>query len=143
MAEAFAGFVCGYVLALAATPVLAIALVRARVSSPLIERLVPPGTNLLVLSMILHAFAFIVLTAIGALLGLLLLGIEEQRPSGGLGSPNAVFTALMMAIAAIAAVPLAVVLPRQRLALLASAALFTITFGWLMPYLSLLGPEGS
>lgn len=143
MAEVFAGFVCGYILALAVTPVMAIALVRARVSSPLIERLVPPGTNLVALSMILHTFAFLVLTAIGALLGMLLLGIEEQRPSGGLGSPNAVFTALIAASAAIAVVPLAVVLPRQRVALLVGAALFTITFGWLMPYLSLLAPEGS
>ena len=142
MAEVFAGFVCGYGLALAVTPVMAIALLRARVSSPLLERIVPRGTNLIALSMILHTFAFLVLTALGILLGLLLLGIEEQRPDGGLGSPNRVFTALVVAIAAIAVGPFAVVLARQRLALLLGAAVFAITFGWLMPYLSLLGPEG-
>ena len=142
MAEVFAGFICGYGLALAVTPVMAIALLRARVSSPLLERIVPRGTSLIALSMILHTFAFLVLTALGILLGLLLLGIEEQRPDGGLGSPNRVFTALVVAITVIAVGPLAVVLARQRVALLLGAAVFAITFGWLMPYLSLLGPDG-
>lgn len=143
MAEVFAGFVCGYGLALAVTPLLAIALIRARVGSPLLQRLAPPETNLLALSMVLHTFAFFALTLVGLVLGLMLHGIEDQHPAGGLGSPNGVFTALIIAIAAIAVVPIAIALPRQRAVLLIGGTVFAITFGWLMPYLSLVGPSGS
>jgi hypothetical protein len=115
--------------------------VRGRVSSPFIQRAMPEGTNIAALSIVLHVFLLLVLTAIGMLLGLLLYGLENNRPDGGLGSPNRVFTIVILAIAAIAVLPLAVVLPRQRLALYAAGAVFAITFGWLMPYLSLLGPE--
>lgn len=141
MAEAFAGFICGFALALLATPVLALALVRGRVSSPFIQRALPEGTNLVALSILLHTFLLLALTAIGMLLGLLLWGLEDNRPDGGLGSPNRVFTIVILATAAIAVLPLAVVLRRQRVALLGAGAVFAITFGWLMPYLSLLGPE--
>jgi len=141
MAEAFAGFLCGYALSIVATPVLALALVRGRVSSPFIQRAMPEGTNVAALSVVLHVFLLLMLTAIGMLLGLLLYGLENNRPDGGLGSPNRVFTIVILAITAIAVLPLAVVLPRQRLALFAAGAVFAMTFGWLMPYLSLLGPE--
>jgi len=141
MAEAFAGFLCGYALSVIATPAFALALVRGRVHSPFIQRAMPEGTNLAALSIVLHVFLLLVLTAIGMLLGVLLYGLENNRPDGGLGSPNRVYTIVILAIAAIAILPLAIVLPRQRLGLLAMGAVFAVTFGWLMPYLSLLAPE--
>lgn len=141
MAEAFAGFLCGYALSIMATPVLALVLVRGRVNSAFIQRAMPEGTNVVALSIVLHVFLLLVLTAIGMLLGLLLYGLENNRPDGGLGSPNRVYTIVILAIAAIAVLPLAVVVRRQRIALLAIGAVFVVTFGWLMPYLSLLGPE--
>ena len=140
MAEAFAGFVCGYGLALLVTPLAAIAIVRARATNPTLQRLAPEGTNLVALSVILHTFAFFALTAVGMLLGLLLYGLENGRPEGGLGSPNAIYTALVLAIAGIALLPLAVALPRLRFVLLAGGLVFVSTFGWLVPYLSLIGP---
>jgi hypothetical protein len=140
MAEVFAGFICGYGLALLVTPLAAIAVVRARVSSPTLQRVAPEGTNLVALSVILHTFAFFALTAVGMLLGLLLYGLENRRPAGGLGSPNALYTAVVLVIAGMALAPLAVALPRLRVALLAVGLAFALTFGWLVPYLSLIGP---
>ncbi|MEX1253568.1 MAG: hypothetical protein WEE64_04430 [Dehalococcoidia bacterium] len=142
MAEAFAGFVCGFALAIVATPIAAIALVRARVSSPTLRQVVPEGTSLAAVSMVLHGFAFLGLTAIGLVLGMILLGIEGRSPAGGLGSPNRVFTAFILALAAIAVGPLAVAAPRLRAPLLAGGLVFVVTFGWIMPWLSLLGPNG-
>ena len=140
MAEAFAGLVCGYGLALVATPIAAIALVRARVSSPLLRQIMPEGTSLVAISIILHSFAIFTLTALGLALGLMLAGLEGRSPDGGLGSPNQAFTAFVLVTAAIAVLPMAIVVPGWRRALLAGGLLFAGTFGWLMPYLSLLGP---
>ena len=142
MAEVFAGIICGYGLALILTPVAAVALLRARVNSPFLDRILPEGTSFVAISVIIHGFAFMTLTALGMLLGLLLSGLEESSPAGGLGSPNGVFTAFIIATAVIAAGPLAIFAPRLRLPLLAGALLFAGLFGWLMPYLSLWGAEG-
>ncbi len=140
MAEVFAGLICGYALALVATPVAAIALVRARTTNEQLRRLVPPGTSLVAISIILHGFAMLTLTALGILLGLLLLGIENGNPAGGLGSPNRVFTAFIIATSVIAVAPLALLSRAPRLPLLAGGLLFAGVFGWLMPYLALWGP---
>jgi hypothetical protein len=142
MAEVMAGFVCGYALALVATPVAAIAIVRARARSALMRQIAPPETSFVAISVLLHMFAMLTLTAIGVVLGLMLAGVEDKSPAGGLGSPNRVFTALILAIAAIAVVPIAAVMPRWRVPLLASGFVFAICFGWAMPWLSLLGPNG-
>lgn len=142
MAEVFAGWVCGYGLAVVLTPIAAIALVRARVSSPLLGQVLPEGTSLVALSVVLHLFGLLALTAVGLVLGLALGGLEDRSPEGGLGSPNGAFTGLVLAISAIAVLPMAVVLPRLRPHLLAGGLLFIAVFGWLMPYLSLLGPNG-
>jgi hypothetical protein len=143
MAEVLAGFVCGYALAVLATPVFAISLVRARVNSEHLRRIVPPATPLAAVSIIFHGFAFLVFTAIGMLLGVMLQGVEDNRPDGGLGSPNGTFTFMILAISAIAVLPMAAVLRRWRGPLFLTGAVFAATFGWIMPWLSLLGPEGS
>ena len=142
MAEVLAGFVCGYGLALLISPLTAIALARARVSSPLLRQVLPQGTSLVAVSIIVHGFALLMLTALGIVLGLILGGLEDRSPAGGLGSPNGAFTSLILAATAIAVLPLALVVPRLRLALLAGGLVFVALFGWLMPYLSLLGPTG-
>ena len=141
MAEVMAGFVCGFGLSLIATPVAAVAILRARVTSPLAAQMVPKGTSTVAVSLVIHMFAFVTLTAIGLLLGLLLYGIESERPAGGLGSPNWLFTAIILGITAIGFGPPLALVSRWRRPLLFSALLFLATFGWAMPYLSLLGPE--
>lgn len=140
MAEVLAGIVCGYVLALTVTPLAAITMIRMRVHSEWLRRVVPPETPLLAWSLVLHSFWFLVLTGIGLVLGLLLYGLEDSHPAGGLGSPNAAFTIVVILTSAIAVLPIALVLPRWRTPLLAGGLVFALTFGWIMPYLSLIGP---
>jgi hypothetical protein len=142
MAEVLAGFVCGYALALLAAPAMAIGLIRLRTRSDYLNQVVPPGTNVLALSVVLFGFAFIALTAIGMVLGMMLAGVEDSQPASGLGSPNALFTGLIVLLAAIAIAPLAIALPRWRRPLVTSGAVFVLIFGWAMPWLSLAGPEG-
>jgi len=138
MAEVFAGILCGYALALLYTPLMAVALLRARTDSPTAARLMPEGTSLVAASVVLHTFAFVAFTAIGMVFGMMLNGIESSSPAGGLGSPNRVYTSLVLGIIAIAVLPLAGFVPRWRTPLLSSGLLFAGVFGWLMPYLSLL-----
>ncbi|MGB2694800.1 MAG: hypothetical protein WBD55_06380, partial [Dehalococcoidia bacterium] len=95
MAEALAGFVCGYALAIVLTPVVAIALVRARANSALLGQVLPEGTSFAALSVVLHVFGVLTLTALGLVLGLALAGLEDRNPAGGLGSPNGAFTILV------------------------------------------------
>lgn len=142
MPEVFAGFVCGFALSLVLTPLAAIALVRARPTSELLAQVVPEGTSLIAVSVIINLFALLTLTAIGMLFGLMLFGLEDRRPAGGLGSPNAMYTLLVLAITAIAVAPLAVVAPSLRRTLFIGGLVFVVTFGWLTPYLALLGDEG-
>jgi hypothetical protein len=141
MGEVLAGIVCGYAFALFVTPFAALALIRMRVNSEWLRRTIPPETPLLAWSFILHTFWFLIFTAFGILLGLLLYGLEDSRPAGGLGSPNGAYTVVVLAIAEIAVAPLAIVVSRWRAPLLLGGAVFVATFGWAMPYLSLLGPD--
>ena len=140
MAEIFSGVVCGYALALLVTPVAAIAMIRMRVQSDWLRRVVPEETPLLAWSLVLHSFWFLMFTGMGMLLGLLLYGLEDSQPDSGLGSPNAVFTIVVIATSAIAVLPLALALPRWRTPLLVSGLMFGLTFGWIMPYLSMISP---
>jgi len=139
MAEVFAGVVCGYAVALVVTPLGAIALVRARTSSPLADRIAPEGTSLVALSIVLHMFVFLTFTAIGMVFGMLLNGLDSSSPASGLGSPNRAYTLLVLAIVAIAVLPLAIAVPRLRTPLLVSGVLFAGVFGWAMPHLATLG----
>lgn len=140
MAEVMAGFVCGYALSLIVTPIAAVALVRARVSSPTIAGAMPEGTSLIAVSIILHTFAMLTLTALGIVLGLILSGLQENSPAAGLGSPNRLFTALILGATAIAVLPLCVASRRLRVPLLGGGLVFAGLFGWLMPYLATWSP---
>ena len=72
MAEVFAGFVSGYTLAIVSTPVLAVQLLRLRAGSELFARLLPAGTNAVMLAVLLHGALFLFWTAAGIALGLVL-----------------------------------------------------------------------
>jgi len=143
VAETFAGIICGYALALLVTLLAALALVRTRTDSEWLQRVLPPDTPVLAWSFVMHTFWLMLFTATGMLFGLLLYGLEDSRPAGGLGSPNGTFTVVVLATSAIAVLPMAIALPRWRIPLLTSGVVFAATFGWAMPYLSLLGPNQS
>jgi hypothetical protein len=138
MAEIFAGFVVGYALALALSPIAAVALVRSNDRTGFAQRIAPEGTNVVALSVVLHFAAMIVLTALGLILGMALGGLEDRRPNGGLGSPNLVYTLLVVALTAVIVIPTIAVPAIRRIAFV-GAVIFVIAFGWAVPWLAQLG----
>jgi hypothetical protein len=115
-------------------PLAAIGIVRANDRTGFAQRLAPRGTSVIALSVVLHVGAMLLLTAVGLVLGMALAGIEDRRPAGGLGSPNLVYTSLVLAITAVMFVP-ALVLPARRY-VLAGALVFASVFAWAMPWLA-------
>lgn len=138
MADVFAGFVVGYALALVVTPMAAIALIRNNDRTGLAQRLAPEGTSIVALSVVLHFAAMLVLTALGLILGMALNGIAARRPDGGIGSPNVIYTATVLALAAVTFVPM-LALPALRRWALVAGIVFAAVFGWTMPWLAKLG----
>ncbi len=138
MASVFAGFVVGYALSLFIGPLAAVLIVRSNDRSGVAQRLAPPGTSVIALSVVLHFTAILLFTALGIVLGLALHGIETRRPDGGLGSPNLVYTALVVALTAVLVVPTMAV-PAVRGHAFAAALVFVASFGWAMPWLARLG----
>jgi hypothetical protein len=140
MAEVMAGFICGFALSILATPIAAFYILSARTTSPLMHQIVPEGTSLFAISVLLNSFFILTMTAIGILLGMLLLGLESSNPESGLGSPNRVYTAFILIVTAIAILPLSIASTNLRVPLLIGGLIFVATFGWFMPYLASLSP---
>ena len=134
MAEVFAGFVSGYVLALLSTPPLAFALLRLRATSELLARLLPAGTSAIAFALLIHGGLMLFLTAIGIVLGLLLLAMASGDAAAG--SLNGPFSLFVAAAALALLAPFAIVSRRLRPYVVAAYALFVAVFGWLMPYLA-------
>ena len=134
MAEVFAGFVAGFALSLITTPVLAYTLLSLRAGNGAISRLWPPEANLVAVSMVLHGFTAFALTALGIVLGLVLLGMEGAAE--GAGSLNAPFTLFVAALVLAIFAPLVVLMVPLRRQLVAYALLTVLVYGWLMPYLA-------
>lgn len=137
MAEVFAGFVVGYAMSLLAGPLAAYMILRAN-RAGLAERIAPPGTNFVALSMVLHFGAMLFFTAVGMLLGLALHGVDARRPADGLGSPNVAYTAIVLALGVALALPAAIV-PALRRYAFAGALVFIVAFGWGVPWLASAG----
>ena len=135
MAEVFSGFVVGFAISIVVAPLAAWRLISSNARSGFAQRLAPPGTNFVALSVVLHLVAVLTLTAIGMILGMILLALEDRRPDGGLGSPNVIYTIIVVAFTAVAVIPL-LILPALRRYLLACAAVFVALFGWTMPWLA-------
>jgi hypothetical protein len=136
--QVFAGFVMGFAMSLAIAPFGAWLLISSNDRSGFAQRMAPPGTNFVALSVVLHLFLVLTLTAIGMVLGMVLLALEERRPEGGLGSPNVAYTLIVVALTAVVVIPLLVVPAIRRYALVA-AVVFAALFGWAMPWLATLG----
>lgn len=136
MREVLAGLIVGYGLAVFLSPLAAVTLLRASRVHPAVRRAVPERTNPIALTMVVHFFGLYLLTALGIVLGLALKGIEDRRPEGGLGSPNAVYTAMVMGLALILALPVVVAVPRGRSAAAGVALLLAALFGWLVPWVA-------
>ncbi len=138
MAAVFAGFVIGYAIALFIAPAVAIAIVRTNDRSGLAQQIAPPGTNVIALAVVVHFAAIIVFTALGLVLGMALAGISDRRPDGGIGSPNLIYTLLVVALTATIVIPMMAV-PLLRRFAIGTAIVFAALFGWAMPWLAKLG----
>lgn len=134
MPEVFAGFVTGYAMAVITTPMLSFLLVRLRLESALMSRLLPPGTSAVSLSVLLHGALAMFWTAMGLILGLVLLAMRDSDSAlGSLNGPYALFVAgLFVAIGA----PLFAVFAPLRCLVALTMVLAILAFGWLTPYLA-------
>ena len=138
MAEVFAGFVIGFALSLAVAPLGAIALIRSNNRTGFAQRIAPPGTNVVALSVVVHFAAMLVLTMVGLLLGLLLAALNNRRPENGLGSPNVAYTLIVVALPAVIVMPTLAV-PSIRRPSIIAALVFVAAFGWVMPWVAEVG----
>ena len=79
-------------------------------------------------------FAYPVWGIIGAVLGLLYKISIEQAPGSGIGSPNLVFTAAVLAVTLSMAAPVFILLRRAYRGILVIALAFMGLFGWFLPF---------
>jgi hypothetical protein len=139
LAEVLAGFICGFALSLISTPLLAVWLVRSRENVAFVQRALRDVPVLLVSIPAANA-AFFVWTALGILFGMMLVLTERATSQGGLGSPNLLFTLIILAIAVVIFLPPLVMVPSARRLVLFLAVCFVGLFGWATPYLAQIGP---
>jgi hypothetical protein len=134
MAEVFAGFLGGYAMAVLSTPLLSVLLLRLRAESPALERVLPVGVSAVGVSVLLHGALTMVWTALGLVLGMILLAMEGA--GGALGSLNWPFTLFAAGLFLGLGAPLfALLVPLRRLIALTLVAA-VLVFGWVMPYLA-------
>jgi hypothetical protein len=134
VAEVFAGFIAGYALAVITTPMLSFLLIRLRLESDLMGRLLPEGTSAVGLSVLLHGGLALFWTAMGILLGLVLYAMRDA--GGALGSLNGPYTLFVAAIFVMIGAPLFTFIAPARRLVATSVALAILVFGWLTPYLA-------
>lgn len=134
MGEVFAGFLCGYVIALAFTPLTAYLLLRLRATSVALQRLLPAGTSAFAVGVVLHFAMLLFWTGIGIVFGLVLLAMEGAPE--GLGSRNFAFSIFVFALTLAAAAPVIIAVRRLRMQALAASLAVLLLFGWLMPYMA-------
>jgi hypothetical protein len=139
MAEVFAGFVCGYAVALVFTPLVALMIVDARSRIPYLAKAIAPNISAVALTVPISLVGFLIWTAIGMVLGLLYRGAEQNIPEGGLGSPNVLYTALVLSFGVSALVLIALTLRRLPWQVAVMGVAFVGGFGWAMPYLARAG----
>jgi hypothetical protein len=134
VAQVFAGFVAGYGLALLTTPILAYLMFRVRSSSEVLMRMFPSDAPMVAVAMLIHGALTFALTALGIVLGLVLLAMEDA--DGAVGSLNWPFTLFVAAMTLAGVAPIFALLRPFRRAIVGYSLLFVAGFGWLMPYLA-------
>lgn len=134
MAEVFAGFITGYGMAVLTTPLMSIWLVRLRLESVLMARLLPEGASAVSISVILHGALAMFWTGVGLVLGMVLLGMRDAGEA--LGSLNGPYTLFVAGLFVALGAPLVAVLPALRRVTVSGIVVAILVFGWLTPYLA-------
>lgn len=136
MAEVFAGFIAGYLMAVVFTGLGAVMLARSRARSPFLARAIAPNLTPVMLAVPISVFAFLVWTAVGMILGLLYRGAVANLPGAGLGSPNLAFTLAILLFALTNLGMMVMLLRRPNWPLVSMALTFIGAFGWMLPHLA-------
>jgi len=136
MEEVFSGFVCGFVMSIVATPPFALWVTKSRDDIPFIRNAVPKGMPLTLLSIPIASFFFLIWTELGLVFGMLLIAANNAHPQGGLGSPNLLFTVIVLSTAVIVFSPFFVLVRSARRLALFLALTYIALFGWATPILA-------
>jgi hypothetical protein len=136
MEEVFAGFVSGYVMALIFTGLTALMLVEARSRIPFLAKAIAPNISAVALTVPISLIAFLLWTAIGMLLGLLYRYTLEEAPGGGLGSPNLLYTVLIISFGGLTLTAVVAAFRRLPWQVAAMGLSFIALFGWVLPRLA-------
>ncbi len=136
MPEAFAGFVIGYAMSLIFSIFAALIVVGARSRVSYLAKAIAPNLSAVALAVPISLLAFFVWTALGLFFGLLYRLIVQEASGGGLGSPNLVYTALVLIFAAYSLVMVLSIWRRLPWPVLTIALAFVALFGWALPFLA-------
>ena len=136
MEEVFAGFVTGYGMALIFTGLVALMLVEARSRVPFLAKAIAPNISAIALTVPISLIAFLLWTAIGMFLGLLYRYTLEEAPGGGLGSPNLLYTVLIISFGGLTLTAVVAAFRRLPWQVAAMGLSFIALFGWVLPRLA-------
>jgi hypothetical protein len=136
MEEAFAGFVSGYIMALIFTGLLALMIVDARNRIPFLAKAIASNISAVALTVPISLIAFLLWTAIGMLLGLLYRYTLQEAPGGGLGSPNLLYTVLIISFGGLTLTAIVAAFRRLPWQVAAMGISFIALFGWVLPRLA-------
>lgn len=133
MADVFAGIACGFLLG--GTSVVGLALVILY-NPALFNGVLPKGLTPTALMLALALALPIAWGILGILFGLAYRAISQKAPDPGLGSPNLMFTVIILILFVIGSLPLALLRIKGWWALLALNIAFAGIFAWLLPYMA-------
>jgi len=136
MEEVFAGFVTGYIMALIFTGLAALMLVEARSRLPYLAKAIAANISAVALTVPISLIAFLLWTAIGMFLGLLYRYTLEEAPGGGLGSPNLLYTVLIISFGGLTLTAVVAAFRRLPWQMAAMGLSFIALFGWVLPRLA-------
>ena len=136
MEEVFAGFVSGYIMAFIFTGLAAVMIVQARDRLPYLAKAIAPNISAVALAVPISLIAFLLWTAIGMFLGLLYRYTIEEAPGGGLGSPNLLYTLLIISFAGLTLTAIVAAFRRLPWQVATMGLSFIIVFGWVLPRLA-------
>jgi hypothetical protein len=136
MEEVFAGFITGYIMALIFTGLAALMLVEARSRLPYLAKAIAANISAVALTVPISLIAFLLWTAIGMFLGLLYRYTLEEAPGGGLGSPNLLYTVLIISFGGLTLTAVVAAFRRLPWQVAAMGLSFIALFGWVLPRLA-------
>jgi len=136
MEEVFAGFISGYIMALIFTGLTALMIVQARSRIPYLVKAIAANISAVALTVPISLIAFLLWTAIGMFLGLLYRYTLEEAPGGGLGSPNLLYTLLVISFAGLTLTAVVAAFRRLPWQVAVMGLSFIALFGWVLPRLA-------